>query len=123
VTRRPRFKLWVLREEILLVFLNLRGEKHYLQSTTEREIQIALKFTWQLEMTPRERRPMIRAMKSASSEGGEQSVDVWNAHFARLEIQSRHNATRTGSLRQVLLPLPISRHHEYNQRRKFHEVF
>jgi hypothetical protein len=31
-------------------------------------------------------------MKFASAEGGEQSVGLRNAHFARLEMQFRHDA-------------------------------
>jgi hypothetical protein len=62
-------------------------------------------------------------MMSAPTKDGVQSVEVWNARFAHFEIQSRRVATRTGSLRQVLLRLPVSKHDEYNQRRKFHEVF
>jgi len=42
-------------------------------------------------------------MKSSSSEGFERSLRVWNAQFARLGIQSEHDAAQTGSLRKVLL--------------------
>jgi hypothetical protein len=58
-------------------------------------------------------------MRYGSSEVGEQCVGKQNGYFARLRMQFRRDATPNRGLRQLLLRLNVSRHDEYNQRRKF----